>query len=70
MPKPIKWREMVRRLRAAGWGPPEGDTKHPAMWKEGCRIIIPNPHQGDVDWSLMKRIPDNVCITPEEWDRL
>jgi len=46
MPKPIKWREFVRRLRAMGWGPPEGGGKHLAMWKEGRKIVIPNPHKG------------------------
>src|SRR5688572_7152390 len=39
MPKPIKWRELVRRLRALGWGPPEGGGKHlfPLMSGTNCR---------------------------------
>ncbi len=70
MPKPIKWRELVRRLRALGWSPPEGGSRHPVMWKEGHKIVIPNPHKGDVDWSLTKRILDQAGISPEEWERL
>jgi predicted RNA binding protein YcfA (HicA-like mRNA interferase family) len=70
MPKPIKWRELVRRLRALGWGPPEGGGKHLAMWKAGRKINIPNPHRGDVDWSLTKRILEQAEISPEEWDKL
>jgi len=62
MPKPIKWREMVRRLRAFGWGPP-------VMWKSGKKIIIPNPHKGDIDWSLAKRILNQAGITEDEWNK-
>ena len=61
---------MVRRLRAAGWGPPEGGGKHPVMWKSGRKIVIPNPHKGDVDWSLTKRILGQAEITPNDWETL
>jgi len=70
MPKPIKWREFVRRLRALGWGPPEGGGKHLVMWKEGRKISIPNPHRGDIDWSLTRRILQQADISPEEWDKV
>jgi predicted RNA binding protein YcfA (HicA-like mRNA interferase family) len=70
MPKPIKWRELVRRLRAAGWDAPEGGGKHPVMWKAGQKLIIPNPHKGDIDWSLTKRILDQAGISRDDWERL
>jgi len=47
---------MVRRFRALGWGPAEGGGNHPVMWKAGRKIVLPNPHKGDIDWSLAKRI--------------
>jgi hypothetical protein len=40
------------------------------MWKQGHKIVIPNPHKGDVDWSLTKRILDQAGVSPEEWERL
>jgi predicted RNA binding protein YcfA (HicA-like mRNA interferase family) len=56
MPKPIKHREMLRRLRALGWDGPYQKGKHPFMVKGEMRLTIPNPHHGDIDWSLMKSI--------------
>ena len=70
MPKPIKWKELVRRLRAFGWGPPEAGGKHLTMRKDdGRKLILPNPHRGDVDWSLTKRILEQAGISPEDWDK-
>lgn len=70
MPKPIKWRELVRRLRLLGWGPPQGGGKHLAMYKEGRKLSIPNPHRGDVDWTLTRRLLDQAEIGSDEWDEL
>ena len=69
MPKPIKHREMLRRLRAFGWNGPHHRGKHPFMMREDLRLTIPNPHQGDVNWSLMKRILRNAQISAEDWDK-
>jgi hypothetical protein len=40
------------------------------MWREGRKIVIPNPHKGDVDWSLTKRILDQAGVSREDWERL
>jgi hypothetical protein len=42
MPKPIKHRAMVRRLRALGWEAPFFRGRHPFMVKGGVRLAIPN----------------------------
>jgi len=34
------------------------------------RLTIPNPHYGDIDWSLTKRILRQADISAEEWDNL
>lgn len=70
MPKPIKHRELVRRLRSFEWTGPYQDGKHPFMVKGEMRLTIPNPHAGDIDWSLTKRILRAANISPEDWDRL
>jgi predicted RNA binding protein YcfA (HicA-like mRNA interferase family) len=64
MPKPIKHREMLRRF----WQGPFQKGPHPFLWKEGLRLTIPNPHQGDIDWHLMKRILRQADISPGEWE--
>lgn len=38
--------------------------------ENGKPIPIPNPHRGDLDWSLTKRILKQAGIDPEEWDKL
>jgi hypothetical protein len=40
------------------------------MSKNGRRISIPNPHGGDIDWSLAKRTLRKAGIDPNEWDAL
>jgi len=70
MPRPIKHREMVRRLRAFGWQGPQQKGRHPFMVKGQLRLTIPNPHQGDIDWSLMKRIIQVAGVSPDEWENI
>ena len=70
MPKPIKHRELVRRFQKLGWQGPQQCGKHPFLVKDSRRLTIPNPHEGDVDWSLMKRILKQAGVTPDDWQRL
>jgi hypothetical protein len=37
---------------------------------DGQRVTIPNPHGGDIDWSLTKRILAQAGIDPAEWNKL
>jgi predicted RNA binding protein YcfA (HicA-like mRNA interferase family) len=70
MPNPIRHREMVRRLRALGWEGPYHRGPHPFMVRGEARLTIPNPHRGDIDWSLMKRVLRQAGIPAREWDDL
>lgn len=69
MPKPIKRSELIRRLRRRGWEGPYQRGKHPFMVRQGTRLTIPNPHHGDIDWSLAKRILAEAGISPDEWEK-
>ncbi|HEV2096788.1 MAG TPA: type II toxin-antitoxin system HicA family toxin [Chthoniobacterales bacterium] len=53
MPKPIKRRELIRRMRLFGWEGEYQEGKHPFMVKSGVRVTIPNPHRGDLDWTIV-----------------
>lgn len=68
MPKPITRRELIRRLRELGWTGPEGGGSHPFMRNGGRRLIVPNPHGGDLDWTLVKRILAQAGISNEDWE--
>lgn len=70
MPKPIKHRELVRRFHQLGWEGPWQRGKHPFLVKAGRRIAIPNRHEGDIDWSLMKRILTQAGVSRTEWEDL
>ena len=70
MPKPISRRELIRRFRALGWNGPFPGKRHAAMIKGTQSVHIPNPHRGDIDWSLTKRVLQQAGIDPAEWDRL
>jgi len=59
---------MLRRLRALSWTGPHQKGRHPFMVKGEMRLTIPNPHHGDIDWSLMKRILQTAEISPDEWE--
>ena len=70
MPKPISRRELFRRLRELGWSGPFPQGKHLGMVRsDGRRLTIPNPHGGDLDWTLVKRILQQAGIDPTNWDR-
>ena len=70
MPKPIKRRELIRRLQAFGFDGPWPGKRHEQMRKGPHTVPIPNPHGSDLDWSLVKRILNQAGIHPSEWDKL
>ncbi len=69
MPKPIKRRELIHRFRNLGWSGPVPGGKHAHMFKGSIQVSIPNPHRGDLDWSLVKQIIAQARVSPEEWER-
>jgi len=69
MPRPIKRSELIRRLRHFGWEGPLQKGKHPFMVKAGLRLTLPNPHRGDIDWSLTKRILEQAGISQDVWEQ-
>ena len=70
MPKPISRREMIRRFRALGWDGPFAGASHMIMLKGSQKVAIPNPHRGDIDWSLTKKILAQAGIPQEQWEAL
>jgi predicted RNA binding protein YcfA (HicA-like mRNA interferase family) len=37
---------------------------------DGRRVPVPNPHRGDLDWSLVKRILKQADISVDDWEKL
>ena len=41
------------------------------VMKQGARkITIPNPHRGEIDWSLTSKILTQAAIDADEWKKL
>ena len=40
------------------------------MMRGARKIIIPNPHRGDIDWSLTRKILAQADIDSDEWKKL
>jgi len=57
-------------MRGLGWSGPDAGKRHAFMRKGDHTVPIPNPHRGDLDWSLVKRILKQAGIDPDEWERL
>ncbi len=72
MPEPVSRREFIRRFRALGWEGPIPGGRHAAMRQPltGVKVPLPNPHRGDVDWSLARRILEQAGIEPGDWEQL
>jgi predicted RNA binding protein YcfA (HicA-like mRNA interferase family) len=71
MPKPVSRREFIRRLRVLGWDGPFPGGRHELMRHPltGLKVPIPNPHRGDIDWSLTKRVLKQAGIRTHDWER-
>ena len=70
MPKPVSRRELIRRLRALGWEGlfPGGHDESMRYPFTGAKVPIPNPHKGDIDWSLTERILAQGGISRLDWE--
>jgi predicted RNA binding protein YcfA (HicA-like mRNA interferase family) len=66
---PIKRADLIRHLRVAGFVGPYSGRRHQFMVKEQIRVVIPNPHRGDIEKGLLARILRQAGIPKEEWEQ-
>ena len=66
--KPISRRDLVRRLRALGFEGPYAGGRHEFMVRGNTRLILPNPHRGEIGTALLSRILRQAGISREEWE--
>ena len=66
--KPIKYRQLIAKLRQAGSMGPFPGGRHPYfLLSDKRRIIIPNEHNKDINLKILKRIIVQLGITEEEF---
>ncbi len=67
---PIKRKDLIRYLRALGFKGPYVGGKHEYVVKAEIRLVIPNPHHGDIGRELLSRILRQAGIEKDEWEKL
>jgi predicted RNA binding protein YcfA (HicA-like mRNA interferase family) len=68
--KPLKRKELVKALRDAGFEGPYAGGRHEFLIKGELRLILPNPHHGEISKDLLTRILRQANLTREEWEKL
>lgn len=48
---PVSRNDLIRYLRNLGFEGPYSGGRHQYMVKEQLKLVIPNPHQGDISTS-------------------
>jgi predicted RNA binding protein YcfA (HicA-like mRNA interferase family) len=66
---PIKRNNLVKALKQAGFEGPYAGGKHEFLVKGELRLILPNPHQGEISKDLLARILRQARISREEWEK-
>ena len=66
---PVRWRDLVRRLRSLGFEGPFAGGKHPYMVKGDLVLTIPNPHRQEISVDLLRRLLRQAGITRQDWER-
>ncbi len=64
---PIRRSELIRLLRALGFEGPFPGGRHEFMIQGQVRLMIPNPHRGEISRDFLARILRQAGITREEW---
>ena len=65
--RPVSRRELVARLKALGFSGPYTGGRHQFMVRGSIRLVLPNPHRGEIGVDLLKRIRRQAGIEEEEW---
>lgn len=65
---PISRRDLIRRLKKLGFEGPFSGGRHQFMVRQDRRLILPNPHRGDISASLLRRIIRQAGVSSEKWN--
>mgnify|MGYP006331185811 FL=1 len=57
----------MARLKPLGFSGPYTGGRHQFMVRGSIRLVLPNPHRGEIGVDLLKRILRQAGIEEEEW---
>lgn len=66
---PVSRRELIERLTALGFDGPYSGGRHEFMLRQERRLILPNPHRGDISPDLLLRLLHQAGITRQDWEK-
>ncbi len=69
-PGPIARRKLIQYLRQLGFEGPFSGGRHEFMVRGSLRLIIPNPHRGDISEPLLRQILRQAGVSRAEWESL
>ena len=67
---PVSRAVLIRRLRQLGFEGPIVGGKDQFMLGRGRRLILPNPHMGEIGPMLLIRILRQAGVSRDEWEAL
>ena len=67
---PIKRRDLIRYLKQQGFEGPYAGKRHQFMVKGVIKLIVPNPHKGDISKNLLAEILRQAGISRADWELL
>jgi len=67
---PIARREFIRRMLRLGFDGPFSGGRHEFLLRADRRLILPNPHRGDISVDLLARLLDEAGVTRQEWEEV
>ena len=70
MPKPISRLALIRKLKNLGFVGPYSGGKHEFMERGNLRLVIPNPHRGDIGVRLISIILKQIDLPSNDFDAL
>jgi hypothetical protein len=53
---PVSRREFIQRLQHLGFDGPYAGSRHEFILRGQVRLILPNPHRGDISADLLTRL--------------
>lgn len=65
---PVSRRDLIRRLLAIGFAGPFTGGRHEFLVRNNRRLILPNPHRGDISPDLLARLLKQAGVSREEWE--
>jgi predicted RNA binding protein YcfA (HicA-like mRNA interferase family) len=57
-------------MKLSGFEGPFSGGSHQYFRKGSIKIVIPNPHKGDISRNLLQKIHRQAGISRQEWEKL